>query len=206
MRRSTSVPGPRRSRGRTRRAWAGARIVNFTPASASTSSVSSSTAVSGSHIPSGSRPNRRRKSSRPQRTWVTLSRPGGERHDLVVVDLGERVAVAAAGGHAGAVGLHDGPAHTAGRLPLQPREQRGPDVERDPLEVVDDVEDAVGVVDAAGGRVGRVALGGDALVPVVVGGGRVLHLDGLQPGVLARRLVEVAVDDDGARRRPRPAP
>ena len=53
---------------------AGARMVNRTPASASTSSVSVSTAVSGSHIPSASRANRARKSASPQATWVTLSR------------------------------------------------------------------------------------------------------------------------------------
>ena len=45
---------------------------------------------------------------------------------------------------------------------------------------------------------GRVALGGDALVPVVVRIGRVLDLDRLEPGVLARRLVEVPVDADEA--------
>ena len=54
--------------------WCGATIVNLIPSSASTSSVSRSTAVSGSHIPSGSRPNRRRKSVIPQRTSVRLSR------------------------------------------------------------------------------------------------------------------------------------
>src|SRR5207245_1878244 len=43
---------------RMRQAWWGARIVNFTPASANTSSDSSSAAVSGNHMPSGSRPNR----------------------------------------------------------------------------------------------------------------------------------------------------
>ena len=68
----TSSQGPPAS-GRTRQAWLGARMVKRTPASASTSSVSSSAAVSGSHIPSASRPKRWRKSSRPQRTWVILS-------------------------------------------------------------------------------------------------------------------------------------
>ena len=51
----------------------------------------------------------------------------------------------------------------------------------------------------AGGAVGGVALGGDALVPVVIGGGGVLDFDGFEPGILARRLVEVAVDADVAR-------
>ncbi len=58
----------------TRVTWCGARIVKRMPAAATTSSVSSSTAVSGSHRPSGSRANRRRKSAIPQRTSVTLSR------------------------------------------------------------------------------------------------------------------------------------
>jgi len=45
-------------------------------------------------------------------------------------------------------------------------------------------------------RIGRVAFGGDALVPVVIGIGRVLHLDGFQPGIFPRRLVKMAVDAD----------
>jgi len=53
----------------------------------------------------------------------------------------------------------------------------------------------------AGGAVGGVALGGDALVPVVVGGGGVLDLDGFEPGVFARGLVEVSVDAEVARGR-----
>src|SRR5262245_58011731 len=79
-----------------------------------------------------------------------------------------------------------------------PRHQGGADVERDLLEVAHDVDDAVLVVDAAGRGVGRVALRGHPLVPVVVRPGAVLDLHGLQPGVLARGLVEVAVDDDRA--------
>ena len=59
---------------RTLAAWPGARSVNRTPSSASTSRVSRSAAVSGSHIPAASRPKRCRKSARPHRTWVTLSR------------------------------------------------------------------------------------------------------------------------------------
>ena len=172
-------------------------MVNLTPASASTSSVSSSAAVSGSHMPSGLPPEPQPEVFQPPLHLGDLVGPGGERHDHVVVDLGDGVAVSAARGDAGAVGLHDLGVHDR-RLAGQPGEQRGPDVERDALEVVHDVDDAVGRVDPAGGGVRRVALGGDARVPVVVGRGRVLDLDGLEPGVLARRLVEVAVDDDRA--------
>src|SRR5439155_13953195 len=68
----------------------------------------------------------------------------------------------------------------------------------DLLEIVDDVEHAVVVVDTPGRGVRRVALRGHALVPVVERRRRVLHLDRLEPGTLARRLIEVAVDDDRA--------
>ncbi len=64
-------PGHTKQRPRVDRALMaclGARTVNFTPSSAITASVSRSTAVSGSHIPSASRPKRCLKSSRPQRT------------------------------------------------------------------------------------------------------------------------------------------
>src|SRR5207249_2542767 len=109
-------------------------------------------------------------------------------------------AVAPARADAGAVRRED-LAVDLGRLALEPGEERGPDVERDLLEVVDDVEDAVVVVHPARGRVGRVALRRDALVPVVERRRRVLDLDGLEPRILARRLVEVSVDGDEAARR-----
>ena len=120
----------------------------------------------------------------------------GQRHDHVVEDLAARVAVAA-GRDARAVGLDDLRVHVR-PVALEPGEERRPDVERDLLEVVDDVEHAVLLVDAPGRRVGRVALRGHPLVPVVIRRRRVLHLDRLEPGVLARGLVEVAVDDDRA--------
>src|SRR5262249_59430186 len=83
----------------------------------------------------------------------------------------------------------------------EPGEERGADVEGDLLEVVDDVENAIGVVDTARGRVRRVALRRDALVPVVERRCRVLDLDGLEPRILARRLIEVSVDGNEAARR-----
>ena len=90
----------------------------------------------------------------------------GERHDHVVRDLRDRVAVPAVRLHARPVRLHD-PGRHPGTLARQPGEQRLPHVERDPLVVVRDVDDAVGVIQAAGRGVRRVALLGDALVPVV---------------------------------------
>ena len=129
-----------------------------------------------------------------------LVAPAGERQDHVVVDLCDRVAVPVTRADAGPIGRED-LAIDLGRLTLEPREERGPDVERDLLEVVDDVEDAIGVVHAARGRVGRVAFRRDALVPVVERRRRVLDLDGLEPGILAGRLVEVPVDGDEAARR-----
>ena len=47
--------------------------MNVMPSSARTSRVSVSTAVSGSHIPSGNLPNLRSKSSIPHFVWVFLS-------------------------------------------------------------------------------------------------------------------------------------
>src|SRR6185436_2053638 len=108
---------------------------------------------------------------------------GGERHDHVVVRLGDRVAVAAARGDAQAVRLHD-PGIDVGALGGQPREEGSPHVEGYPLEVVGDVGYSVPGVDPAGGRVGRVALGRDPRVPVVVGVRRILDLDDLEPGIL----------------------
>src|SRR5207248_592293 len=52
----------------------GDSTVKWMPSSASARSVAKSAAVSGSHIPSGSRPNRRRKSAMPQRICVRRSR------------------------------------------------------------------------------------------------------------------------------------
>ena len=121
----------------------------------------------------------------------------GERHDDVVVDLGDGGSVAAVAGGAEAVGFED---HVvgAGGLVVQPGEQGGAEVEAHPGVVVEDADDLVFDVLDARGAVGGVALGGDAVVPVVVGRGGVLDLDGFEPWIFAGRLVEVAVDADVA--------
>src|SRR2546430_2331535 len=77
---------------------------------------------------------------------------------------------------------------------FKPGEQRRANVEADPGIVVDDLDDAALAVQDPGGGVGRVAFGGDPLVPVVIGRGRILQLDRLQPGILPRGLVEVAMN------------
>ena len=121
---------------------------------------------------------------------------GGERQDHVVVDLCDRVAVAVAPLGREAIGVEHPRVHVGG-VALEPRHQRRPDVEGDLLEVVDDVQDPIGAVDAAGRGVGRVALRRHPLVPVVIRRGGVLDLDRFQPWVLAGRLVEVPVDRNG---------
>ena len=131
----------------------------------------------------------------PQRIWVSGVAAAGERHDDVVVDLRDGRAVAAVALGAGAVGVEDH-AIGAGRFVGEPLQQRGAEIEAHARVVVDDADDLVLAVGDARGAVGGVALGGDALVPVVVGRGGVLHFDGFEPGILAGRLVEVAVDAD----------
>lgn len=121
----------------------------------------------------------------------------GERHDDVVVDLRDGGAVAAVAGGGGEVGVEDH-AVGAGGLFQQPGEQGGAEVEAHPGVVVENADDVVAGVGDARGAVGGVALGGDALVPVVEGGGGFLEFDGFEPGVFTGRLVEVAVDADKA--------
>ena len=98
-----------------------------------------------------------------------------QRQDRVLVGLGDAPV-------SRPVGLDD--ARVDPRVVLEPRQQRRPDVERQPPVVVDDGDDAAVVVEDAGSAVGPVALGRDALVPVVEG--RRQAADGLGPGVLAR--------------------
>src|ERR1043166_1615893 len=149
--------------------WWGARMVNRMPSAASTSRVSASTAVSGSHIPSGSRPKQRRKSAIPQRTSVSLSR--------------RRAATPPPGG--------------VGPLGLEPLHQGGPDVEADLLQGVHDPRDAAVAAGSPGRDHRAVALPLDALVPVVKRRGARLPLHQLEPRLLTGRLVEMRVDDDG---------
>src|ERR1051325_10074994 len=163
------VYSPGRPAGGGASTWCGARMVKRIPSAARTSSVSSSTAVSGSHIPEGSRPKRRRKSAIPQRTSVCLSRRGGR-------GRGARGGVA------------------RGR---EPPRQRGPHVEAALLQRVDDAGDPAACAGDPRRDDGAIALALDPLVPVVERRGARFPLHQLEPRLLPRRLVEMGVDDDG---------
>src|SRR6185437_11321226 len=84
----------------------------------------------------------------------------------------------------------------ARRVVPHPAQKGRSEVEADARVIVDDPGDLVFVVDDAGGAVGGVALGADALVPVMIGSGGILRLHSFKPGVFAGRLVEVAVNAD----------
>jgi hypothetical protein len=119
----------------------------------------------------------------------------GQRHDHVVVNLGDGGAVSGKALLALAVGFENGPIGFGGAVG-HPREQSGANVEADAGVVVDDADDAIVGGENAGGGVGRITLGGDALVPVVIGISRVLLLDQLKPGVLTRRLIKMTVNTE----------
>jgi len=120
-----------------------------------------------------------------------LVAPAGQRHDAVAERLGERVAASEAA-LAVAVGVEESAVDGRPRA-FHPGEQRRAEVEADVRVVVAQRRDPPVGVEQPGRGVGPVALCGDALIPVVVWSGRVLHLDRVEPGVLARRLVEVPV-------------
>ena len=121
----------------------------------------------------------------------------GEGHDDVVVNLSHGGAVSAVALGADFVGVEDHAIGARGFV-VQPAKEGGSEVIAHPGVVVHDADDLVFFVGDARRSVGCVALGCDAVVPVVVGGGGVLDLDGFEPGVFARGLVEVAMDADEA--------
>ena len=124
-----------------------------------------------------------------------LVMPACKRHDHVIVNLGECVAVAPAPLEAEPVGLDDRLEH-GGLVLGQPVQERGAEVEAHPGVIVEQIDDPAALVEDPRAGIGRVALACDPLVPVVKGRGRVLDLDGVKPGVLAGRLIKVAVNAD----------
>jgi len=128
----------------------------------------------------------------PQQLRVPIAR-AEQRDDRVRVRLRDRAAVPVpvppplifVGGAQALVRL--------GVVPFDPARQGRAEVERQARIVVDDGLDApLGVVDSRE-RVGAVALGVDARVPVVQRRRRRLALDRVGARVLARRLLEMAV-------------
>ncbi len=128
-----------------------------------------------------------------------LVAPRGERHDHVVVRLRQRRAVPAEAARAVPVPVQDRLVRLR-RLLFHPGEQRRSEIEAHPRVVVDDLRDPPTAVEDARRAVRRVALRRDLLVPVVVRDRRFLKLDGFEPRVLARGLVEVAVNADVSHR------
>src|ERR1700693_5940477 len=92
-----------------------------------------------------------------------------------------------------AVGLEH-PLLDVRRAVLHPRKQGRAAVETDAGVVVDDLCDPARLVEDPRGAVRQITLGGNALVPVVVGRGGILELDRFQPGVFTWRLVKVTMD------------
>ena len=131
----------------------------------------------------------------PPENLRLLVAPVGERHEHVVVRLRHRGSVAGEARTTGCV-CRENVGIRVWRFPLQPRQKRRTEVEADSRVIVLDFHDAVGVVEDSRRRVRRVALGSDPLVPVVIRGRGILKLELLEPGVLARWLVEVSVDAD----------
>ena len=119
----------------------------------------------------------------------------GERQDRVVVGLCHRRAVTAEAPAAALVGAQHGGVDQRA-LRCQPGEQRRPEVEADGGVVVHPARHRAVAIEHLRSRVRRVALLGDALVPVVERLRRGLALHPAGPRVVARRLVEVAVDTD----------
>src|SRR5690349_20916676 len=81
-----------------------------------------------------------------------------------------------------------------GRTLGRPGQQCGPEVITNFRIVIDDACDAMLPVKNAGGQIRRVALGGDALVPIVIRVCRILQLYLLEPWIFAGRLIEMAMN------------
>src|SRR4028119_1543831 len=93
-----------------------------------------------------------------------------QRHDDVIVDLGDRVAVTVEALTAFAIGLQN-PLVDFRVVALQPAHQGRPDVEAHILVVVNDPRNFAAIVKYAGKGVRAVAFDVNAFVPVVGGGG-----------------------------------
>ena len=90
--------------------------------------------------------------------------------------------------------------HVRGAFSFIQLRQRRAEIEADPGVVVDESTILPASSSIARRAVGRVALRADALVPVVVGSGGILDLDRFKPGILPRRLIEMAVNAQKALR------
>jgi hypothetical protein len=133
--------------------------------------------------------------AQPPDNLRALIRSIRKRHDHVVVGLRERGAMATKSLLRLLICIDDGVVSIRRAL-LQPGEQGGAYVVANARVIVDNAYNAPLHIENARRRVGRVALGGDAFVPIVIRIRRILQLDGFEPRVLAWRLIEVTVDAD----------
>ena len=116
----------------------------------------------------------------------------GERHDHVVVDLSQGIAMPQPG-QTFAVGLQEMGMGVRGRAG-KPGEQGGADVETHPFVAIDEFGDVPGAVQPPGSGQRSVGLAADALVPMPARRGAALGQDVSQPGVVPGWLVEMAVN------------
>ena len=121
---------------------------------------------------------------------------GGQRHDDVVVDLGQGVAVPQAFG-AFPVRFEDAGVGFRSRAG-HPGQQGRAGVEAHPFVAVEQFDDAPRTVEPSGPGHGGIGFAADAPVPVVARRGAAFGQDAAKPGVFAGRLVKMAVDAKGA--------
>jgi hypothetical protein len=77
---------------------------------------------------------------------------------------------------------------------LQPGKKCGPEIETQGCVIVVKVEDLSLIIDDPGVSIWPVTFEGNPFVPVMEGVGALLRLDDLDPRILTRRLVEMAVN------------
>src|SRR4051794_34884324 len=82
------------------------------------------------------------------------------------------------------------------RRRFQPRQQSWAKVETHPGVVILDLRHFLAVCQDARCTIRRVTLGGDPLVPIVIGIGRILYFDGFKPRILTWRLIKMAMNAD----------
>ena len=135
---------------------------------------------------------------KPQRGHMTSWRNwGGIETDADVRDEEARV------GDAGFLGLLASGLDEAVRsgvdlrgLLLQPGQEGGTEIKTDPGEVIDNINDTFICIENPGCRIRCIAFSGDPFVPVMIRVCRILYLDFLKPGILAWRLIKVAMYTD----------
>src|SRR5216684_3298979 len=81
---------------------------------------------------------------------------------------------------------------------FEPIQERGAKIETEVQVIVDDVIDSAAPIHDASESIRTIALGMNPFVPVVIWMRAVFAIDRTRPGVFARRLVEMGVNDDRA--------